>query len=193
MTEYIAPTKDMNFVLNEIVGLDSLSRQPGFEECSSELVETVLDEAAKFASGVLSPLNTVGDLIGSKIVDGQVRETSGFSEAYQQFVDGGWNSLASTPEYGGTGLPECVGLATTEMWSAANTSFGLCPLLSQGAIEAVFSHANQELRDTYLAKLISGEWTGTMNLTESQAGSDLAAIRTKAERDGDHYLIKGTK
>ncbi|MFT7247112.1 MAG: alkylation response protein AidB-like acyl-CoA dehydrogenase [Candidatus Azotimanducaceae bacterium] len=193
MTEYTAPTKDMNFVLNEIVGLDSLSSQPGFEECSSELVETVLEEAAKFASGVLSPLNTVGDLIGSKVVGGQVREASGFSEAYQQFVDGGWNSLASTPEYGGTGLPECVGLATTEMWSAANTSFGLCPLLSQGAIEAVFSHANQNLRDTYLAKLISGEWTGTMNLTESQAGSDLAAIRTKAERNGDHYLIKGTK
>lgn len=193
MTEYTAPTKDMNFVLNEIVGLDSLSRQPGFEECSSELVESVLEEAAKFASGVLSPLNTVGDLIGSKVVDGQVREASGFSEAYQQFVDGGWNSLASTPKYGGTGLPECVGLATTEMWSAANTSFGLCPLLSQGAIEAVFSHANQDLRNTYLTKLISGEWTGTMNLTESQAGSDLAAIRTKAERDGDHYLIKGTK
>ncbi len=193
MADYNAPTKEMNFVLEYIAGLDRVCEQPGFEECNPELAASVLEEAAKFAGGVLAPLNTVGDLIGSKIVNDQVRETSGFAEAYQQFVEGGWTSLACNPAYGGMGLPECVGIAVMEMWSAANVSFGLCPLLGQGAIEALESHASDDLRNIYLEKMISGQWTGTMNLTEPQAGSDLAAIKTRAIREDDHYRIQGTK
>ncbi len=193
MADYKAPTNEMNFVLEHIAGLARVCEQPGFEESSIDLAASVLEEAAKFAGGILAPLNTVGDLIGSKIVNDQVRETSGFAEAYQQFVEGGWTSLACNPEFGGMGLPECVGIAVMEMWSAANVSFGLCPLLGQGAIEALQSHASDELRNIYLEKMISGQWTGTMNLTEPQAGSDLAAIKTRATRDGDHYRIEGTK
>jgi len=190
---YIAPTKEMNFVLESIADLDQVCSLSAFSESSPELIASVLEEAAKFASGVLAPLNTVGDLIGTKIVDNQVRETSGFAEAYQQFIAGGWTTLACNPEYGGMGLPECVGVAATEMWAASNVSFGLCPLLGEGAIEALQSHADEDLRTLYLEKMISGQWTGTMNLTEPQAGSDLAAIKTRATRDGDHYLIQGTK
>lgn len=193
MTDYIAPVKEMNFVLEHIADLNRVCAQSIFEESSPELVASILEEAAKFAGGVLAPLNTVGDLIGSKIVNNQVRETSGFAEAYQQFIDGGWTALACNPEFGGMGLPECVGIAAMEMWSAANVSFGLCPLLGQGAIEALQTHASDELRNLYLEKMISGQWTGTMNLTEAQAGSDLAAIKTKATRDGDCYRIQGTK
>ncbi len=193
MTDYVAPVKEMNFVLQHIADLDLVCAQPGFEESNPELVASILEEAAKFAGGVLAPLNTVGDLIGSKIVNNQVRETSGFTEAYQQFIEGGWTALACNPEYGGMGLPESVGIAVMEMWSAANVSFGLCPLLGQGAIEALQSHASDELRNLYLEKMISGQWTGTMNLTEAQAGSDLAAIKTRATRDGDCYRIQGTK
>ncbi len=183
----------MNFVLNAIADLPAVCEQSAFSETTPELVESILAEAARFAAGVLAPLNTVGDLIGTRIVDDQVRETSGFSEAYQQFVDAGWNALACRPEYGGMGLPECVGIAVMEMWSAANVSFGLCPLLGQGAIEALQSHASPEMRERYLAKMISGQWTGTMNLTEPQAGSDLAAIRTRATPEGDAWRIRGTK
>ena len=193
MTDYQAPTEDINFVLTELAGLGSICEQSAFEESSPELIATVLDEAAKFARGVLAPLNKVGDLIGTKIVGEQVREASGFSEAYQQFTDAGWTALPCNPNYGGMGLPEVVGIATMEMWSAANVSFALCPMLGQGAIEAIESHASDYLRETYLHKMISGEWTGTMNLTESQAGSDLAAIKTKATKDGDAYRIEGTK
>ncbi len=193
MTGYTAPVKEMNFVLEHIAGLNQVCAQPGFEECSPELVASILEEAARFAGGILAPLNTVGDLIGSRIVNDQVRETSGFAEAYQQFTDGGWTALACNPEFGGMGLPECVGIAAMEMWSAANVSFGLCPLLGQGAIEALQSHASDDLRNLYLEKMISGQWTGTMNLTEAQAGSDLAAIKTRATRDGDCYRIQGSK
>ena len=182
MADYIAPLKEINFVLNEVAGIDRVYRQTRFDECNKELIASVLDEGAKFARGVLAPLNTVGDLIGSRIVDKHVRETSGFAEAYQKFIEGGWTALPCNPEYGGMGLPESIGIAAMEMWSAANLSFALCPMLGQGAIEALQSHASDELRNTYLAKMISGEWTGTMNLTEAQAGSDLASIRTKAVR-----------
>lgn len=193
MADYIAPIKDMNFCLNELADLAQICQLPYFEESSPELINTVLEEASKFAGGVLAPLNTVGDLIGSKIIGHQVREASGFSEAYQKFVEGGWSALPCDPEYGGMGLPECIGLAAMEMWSAANISFALCPMLGQGAIEAIESHASEALQDIYLAKIISGEWTGTMNLTEAQAGSDLAAIRTKADPEGDYYRLQGNK
>lgn len=193
MSDYKAPTQDMNFVLNELADLAKICDQKAFIDSSPDVINSVLDEAAKFASGVLAPLNKVGDLIGTKIVGEQVREASGFAEAYQQFTDAGWTTLPCNQNYGGMGLPEAVGIATMEMWSAANVSFALCPMLSQGAIEAVQSHASNNLRDQYLEKMISGEWTGTMNLTEPQAGSDLAAIKTKAKKDGDVYRIQGTK
>ncbi len=193
MSNYTAPLKEINFVLNEVADVSRVYNQARFAESNAELIASVLEEGAKFASGVLGPLNTVGDLIGSKIVNKHVRETSGFAEAYQKFIEGGWTALPCNPEYGGMGLPESIGIAAMEMWSAANLSFALCPMLGQGAIEALQSHASDELRDMYLAKMVSGEWTGTMNLTESQAGSDLASIRTKAIPDGDHYLLSGTK
>ena len=193
MSNYTAPLKEINFVLNEVADISRVYNQARFAESNAELIASILEEGAKFASGVLGPLNTVGDLIGSKIVDKHVRETSGFGEAYQKFIEGGWTALPCDPEYGGMGLPESIGIAAMEMWSAANLSFALCPMLGQGAIEALQSHASDELRDMYLAKMVSGEWTGTMNLTESQAGSDLASISTKAVPDGDHYLLSGTK
>lgn len=193
MTNYSAPVQDMMFALNHLADLGEVCELPAFTETSPELVSSVLDEAGKFAGDVLAPLNRVGDLIGTKIVNKQVREASGFSEAYQQFIEGGWQSLPCNPEFGGMGLPESVGLATMEIWSAANVSFALCPMLGQGAIEAIENHASDELKKTYLPKMISGEWTGTMNLTEPQAGSDLSLVRTQARKDGDFYRIRGTK
>lgn len=193
MSDYTAPIKDMNFVLNELAGLADICQIPRFADNGLDVVAPVLDEAAKFASGVLAPLNTVGDLQGAVCENNAVQQTAGFAEAYQQFVEGGWVALPGNPEYGGMGLPECVGVATTEMWGASNLSFSLCPMLGQGAINAIESHASEALRNTYLEKMISGEWTGTMNLTEPQAGSDLAAVRTRAVAEGDHYRISGTK
>jgi alkylation response protein AidB-like acyl-CoA dehydrogenase len=193
MADYQAPTRDMMFTLTHLAGLEGVCGLPAFSESSPALVASVLDEAAKFAAEVLAPLNKVGDLIGTRVVGQQVREASGFGEAYLKFVEGGWPALPCNTTFGGMGLPECVGLATMEMWSAANLSFGLCPMLGQGAIEAIESHASEALKASYLPKMISGEWTGTMNLTESQAGSDLSSVRTKAVPDGDHYLLYGTK
>ena len=193
MVDYKAPTRDMLFTLNHLAGLEAVCALPAFSESSPDLVASVLDEAAKFAADVLAPLNTVGDLIGTRVVGNQVREASGFGEAYLKFVAGGWPALPCNTTFGGMGLPECVGLATMEMWSAANLSFGLCPMLGQGAIEAIEFHASESLKARYLPKMVSGDWTGTMNLTESQAGSDLSSVRTKAVVDGDHYRLYGTK
>ena len=193
MPDYVAPVKDMSFVLNELAGLSQVCKLPRFEDSSEDMVAAVLEEAGKFASGVLAPLNIVGDTQGAKWADNAVQETAGFSEAYQQFVEGGWVALPCNPEFGGMGLPESVGIATMEMWNAANISFALCPMLGQGAIGAIESHANDAIKATYLEKMVSGEWTGTMNLTEPQAGSDLAMVGTKAIPEGDHYLISGTK
>lgn len=197
MSDYIAPIKEMNFVLKELSGLEAICELSYFEDSSEELVAQVLEEAAKFAGGVLAPLNTVGDLTGAQCVDQAVAQTPGFAEAYQQFVDGGWPAVTAAPTFGGMGLPDCVGSATTEMWNAANISFGLCPLLSQGAIHSIAHHASDVLKDVFLEKMVAGQWTGTMNLTEPQAGSDLAVVRAKAvavvEGDGGHYLISGTK
>jgi alkylation response protein AidB-like acyl-CoA dehydrogenase len=193
MSDYVAPVKEMQFVLNELVGLSAVCELPRFSDTSEDLVSTILDEAGKFAKGVLAPLNTAGDLNGAVCDDNAVQEADGFAEAYQQFVEGGWVALPCNPEYGGMGLPECVGMATMEMWTAANISFALCPMLGQGAIGAIETHASDAIKSTFLEKMVSGEWTGTMNLTEPQAGSDLAVVRTKAVLDGDHYLISGTK
>ena len=199
MTDYRAPLADMNFALTELAGLSSLAALPGCEDASEELVAAILEEGAKLAGEVISPLNVTGDQQGVQIdesedlIEPEVKTAAGFKEAYRQFVDGGWGSLQFEPEYGGQSLPFTVAIAVQEMWHAANMSWGLCPLLSQGAIEAISANASDSLKEQYLPKMISGEWTGTMNLTEPQAGSDMAILRSKAEPHGDHYLISGQK
>ncbi len=190
---YIAPIADMRFVLVELAGLGAVGELPGLEDATPDLVEAVLEEAAKFASNVLAPLNRAGDVDGARLVDGQVHTTPGWKEAYQAFVEAGWNGLVFDPEWGGQGLPWLVNAAVQEMWHASNMSFGLCPLLTQGAIEAILFHGSDAQRQLYLPKLVSGEWTGTMCLTEPQAGSDLSAVKTRAVRSGDNYIITGQK
>ncbi len=193
MTEYIAPIADIRFAAVELAGFDEVAALPGGEDLSIELLESIFEEAGRFAGGVLGPLNRVGDTQGSRLENGVVRTPDGWAEAYRAFVDGGWNAVPFDPDYGGQGLPWLVGIALQEMWNSANMAFTLCPMLTQGAVEAISHHGSEAQRDQFLAKLISGEWTGTMNLTEPQAGSDLAAIRTKAVKDGDTYRITGQK
>lgn len=194
MTDYQAPLKDMNFVLNELVKINELSTIPGFEEAVPELTSCILDEAAKLASDVISPLNAYGDMQGVKVHNkDEVKIPDGFKDAYQQFADGGWGSLQFEPDYGGQGLPFALAIPVQEMWHAANMAWGLCPLLTQGAIEAIQSNANDELKSRFLPQMIAGRWSGTMNLTEPQSGSDMATLRSRAERDGDHYRITGQK
>lgn len=193
MADYKAPLKDMSFALRHNARMEQLAQLPGFEEATDDMVSAILEEAGKVANGILSPLNEVGDNTGVKLVGDEVPTPEGFKEAYQQFSEGAWGSLQFDPEFGGQGLPYSLSIPVMEMWQSANMAWGLCPLLSQGAVEAIFHNASDELKAQYLPQLISGEWTGTMNLTEPQAGSDLAAIRSKAEREGDHYRIKGQK
>jgi alkylation response protein AidB-like acyl-CoA dehydrogenase len=193
MTTYLAPVRDMRFVMNELAGLARLQSLPGFEEATPELADAVLEEAAKLAAEVLAPLNKPGDAQGARLGKEGVIAADGFAHAYRMFVDGGWNGLGGDPEFGGQGLPSLVHAATVEMWNAANMSFALCPMLTIGAMEAIKAHGSAELKARYLAKLVSGEWTGTMNLTEPQAGSDLSAVRTRAVPEGDHYRIFGQK
>ncbi|UCV08209.1 acyl-CoA dehydrogenase [Dechloromonas denitrificans] len=194
MSTYIAPIRDMQFVLNEVAGLEEICALPGNEECSVDLVESILDEASKFATGVLDPINRVGDRTGHVCKDGVVTTAPGFKEAYKLFAETGWTSMPFSPEFGGQGLPAVVSMAVNEMWKGANMAFGLCPMLTGGAIEAIAHHASEELKQKYLPKMVEGTWTGTMNLTEPNAGSDLAAISTKAKPAGDgSYLVSGTK
>jgi acyl-CoA dehydrogenase len=193
MAEYTAPLRDMKFVIKELAGLDAVSSLPGCEEVTPDLVDAVLEEAAKFASGVLSPLNVPGDRNGCKLEDGVVTTTPGFKQAYQQFVAAAWTSLGASPDWGGQGLPHLVSAAVSEMWNAANMSFCLCPMLTNGAVNAILRHGSDQQKQMYLRKLVAGEWTGTMNLTEPQAGSDLSAVRARAVPDGDHYRLYGTK
>ena len=193
MSIYLAPLRDMRFVMTELAGLGELSSLPGFEDVSPELAEAVLDEAAKLATEVLAPLNKPGDEQGARLMKDGVVAADGFGKAYRQFTEGGWNGLSGDPEFGGQGLPELLQAATVEMWNSSNMAFALCPLLTAGATEALRQHGSEELKGRYLPKLISGEWTGTMNLTEPQAGSDLAAVRTKAVPEGDHYRLSGQK
>lgn len=194
MKNYQAPLKDMNFVINELVKIEELSNIPGYEEAVPEMVSCILDEAAKLAGEVISPLNAYGNIHGVKIHNSdEVRTPEGFKSAYQQFAEGGWGSLQFEPDYGGQGLPFALAIPVQEMWHSANMAWGLCPLLSQGAVEAIQANASEELKSRYLPQMIAGNWTGTMNLTEPQAGSDMATLRTRAERDGDHYRITGQK
>jgi alkylation response protein AidB-like acyl-CoA dehydrogenase len=192
MAPYQAPLRDMQFVLRELAGLDEISKLPGFEE-AAEVADPVLEEAASFAAGVLDPINQSGDKEGCTWRDGIVTTPKGFKEAYAQFARAGWIGLAVPPEHGGQGLPSLLSGATLEMWNAANVGFANGPLLNQGAIEAIELIGSGEQKKQYIPKLVSGEWTGTMCLTEPQAGSDLAQVRTKAVPDGDRYRISGQK
>jgi alkylation response protein AidB-like acyl-CoA dehydrogenase len=194
MSNYNAPLKDMMFVLTELAGLDKVAALPGYEEASLDVVEAILDESAKFTGGVLAPLNRPGDEEGAKWADKAVTMPKGFKEAYAQFVDNGWNALSGNPEHGGQGLPKVVSAAVQEMWKSANMSFSLCPLLTLGAIEALELAGTDAQKAMYLPNMVSGKWTGTMNITEPQAGSDLAAIRSRAVPNGDGtYRIFGQK
>ncbi len=194
MSEYVAPLKDIRFVMQELAGLDQVVALPGCEEASPDVIDAILDEAAKFAGAVLSPLNRVGDRDGAKWKDTVVTTSPGFKEAYRQFVDNGWNGLGCDPEFGGQGLPKLLSTAVSEMWKAANHAFSLCPMLTQGAIEALMIAGTDAQKAAYLPNLVSGEWTGTMNLTEPSAGSDLAAVRSRAEPVGDGtFRIFGQK
>ncbi|MBP9713872.1 MAG: acyl-CoA dehydrogenase [Sterolibacterium sp.] len=197
MADYLAPLNDMRFVLRELAGFDEVTQLPGFEEISIDMADAVLDESARFSSGVLSPLNVSGDrakISWQNTNGGSVTMPPGFKEAYRQFIDAGWNGSSADPEYGGQGLPKLLDAAIQEMWMAANLSFSLCPLLTAGAIEALELCGSAEQKATYLPNMVHGRWSGTMNLTESQAGSDLAAIRTRAvpQEDGT-YRIFGQK
>ena len=193
MAGYTAPLRDMQFVINELANLDAITQLPGCGEVTPDLVDTVLDAAGKFAADVLAPLNTGGDQTGAKLEDGKVTTAPGFKDAYQQFVADGWNGLALSPDFGGQGLPQIVSAPVIEMWQSANMSFALCPMLTEGAVEALMLRGSDELKQRYLEKMVSGEWTGTMNLTEPQAGSDLSQVRTRAVREGDHYRLTGQK
>ena len=190
---YAAPIKEMRFALDAIAELPEIAGLPGYGEATADLVSAILEEAAKLAGEVVAPLNHPGDREGSVFENGVVRTPDGFPEAYRQFVEGGWNALPFDPDFGGQGLPWALATAVQEMWQAANLSFGLCPLLTAGAVELLQAHGNDQQKTDYLAKMISGEWTGTMNLTEPQAGSDVGALKTRAKPNGDHYLITGQK
>jgi 3-(methylthio)propanoyl-CoA dehydrogenase len=194
MQEYKAPLTDMQFVLRELVDHNLISKLPGLEDGTLELGEAVLEEAAKFASGVLSPLNRRGDEEGVRWHDTEVSTPQGWKDAYRQFVAAGWNALTCPREFGGQNLPRALSALVEEMWNGANVAFTLCPMLTRGAVEAIDLKGSEQQKRTYLAKMVSGEWTGTMNLTEPQAGSDLAAVRTRAIPQGDgRYKLEGQK
>jgi alkylation response protein AidB-like acyl-CoA dehydrogenase len=194
MSEYKAPLEDITFLLEHVVGLADIAELPGCEDAQPDFVAALFEEAAKFVSEVLSPLNRVGDLEGSRIEGGVVVTPSGFREAYAKFSEAGWGAVGLPSEFGGAGLPQTVAIVVQEMVGSANMAFGLCPSLGEGAIAAMRDHGSEELKKIYLSKLVPGEWTATMCLTEPQAGSDLAALRTSAKAMGDGtYRIKGTK
>jgi len=193
VTEYIAPLGDMNFVINELAGLEELSKLPGFEHATDDLLDPILEEASRFSREILGPTNVIGDQQGCSVEDGVVKVPSEFSDAYQLFVESGWQGLDCSQDYDGMGLPTLIGSATSEMWATANLALSLCPMLTSGAIDTVELHGTDELKQTYLPKMVSGEWAATMDLTEPQAGSDLAKVRVQAAPDGDHYKVSGTK
>ncbi len=191
---YVAPLKDMLFNIKHLADIDQIAQLPGFEDAGFDTAQAVLEEAAKFNEGVLSPLNWEGDKNPTSWADGKVTATPGFKEAFQQFAEAGWQGLQHPVDFGGQGLPKAIGASCGEMQNSANMSFALCPLLTDGAIEALLTAGSDELKAIYLENLISGKWTGTMNLTEPQAGSDLAAVRTRAEPQPDgSFKVAGTK
>ncbi|MFZ2267486.1 MAG: acyl-CoA dehydrogenase C-terminal domain-containing protein [Azonexus sp.] len=194
MSDYIAPVKDMRFVMDELAGFRELSQIAGYEEATPDLADAILEEAAKFTGEVLAPLNRIGDKEGCKLTASGVTTPTGWKQAYKQFCDAGWNGISSPADFGGQGLPDTLGIAVKEMVCSANLAFSLGPLLTTGAVEALITCASDELKAIYLEKMITGEWTGTMNLTEPQAGSDLALIRSRAEPQADGtYRVFGQK
>jgi len=194
MSNYIAPVEDMGFVLREVVELEKLCSETGLEASTVDIVDTVLEAAGKLAREEIEPINKPGDLEGLIINSaGEVTTATGFKDAYHHYVEGGWGSLQFDTKYGGQGVPFVVAASVQEMWHSANMSWGLCPLLTQGAVEAITHNASDELKQRYLPKLISGEWSGTMNLTEGDAGTDVGALKTRATPEKDHYLIRGQK
>jgi len=193
MTGYAAPLRDITFVLNEVVGLPAIAGLPGFEEATPDLAASILEEAAKIAADVLAPLNRVGDTVGAKWDAGTVTVAPGWQEAWDALVEGGWNGLPYSAEFGGMGLPHVLNLAVQEMWQSANMAFALCPMLTQGAVHAIELFGTEAQKAAWLPKMVPGTWTGTMNLTEPQAGSDLAAVRSRAVPEGDKYRISGSK
>ncbi len=190
---YTAPLADMRFALREVAGLSGVAALPGYEHATDDTIDAVLEEAAKLAGNGLAPLNREGDKVGARLENGVVRTAPGFAAIYKEFVEGGWNSLPFDPEFGGQGMPWLLATTVQEMWQAANMGFGLVLLLNQGAIDAIHHHGSEAQKATYLPKMISGEWTGTMNLTEPQAGSDLGQLKSRAVKNGDHYLVSGQK
>ncbi|MBW8759274.1 MAG: acyl-CoA dehydrogenase [Burkholderiales bacterium] len=191
---YRAPVKDMLFVMKELAGIDELSKLPAFEDAGFDTAQAVLEECARFNEDVVAPLNVEGDRNPSFFKDGQVIATPGFKEAFRQFGEGGWQGLQHPTDFGGQGLPKLIGAACGEMINSANVSFALCPLLTDGAIEALLTAGSDEQKRKYLPDMLSGKWTGSMNLTEPQAGSDLALVRTRAEPQADGtYKVFGTK
>ena len=194
MSDFVPPLQDMRFVLHELIGIKAHAQVPQFADLSADLVDQVLTEAGKFAAEVLAPLNRVGDLHGAKLDAGRVSTPPGFKDAYRQFVDAGWNGLSGETDFGGQGLPQLVAMPVAELWNAANMAFSLCPLLTSGVLEAMKRQASPEQRARFLPHLTPGTWTGTMNLTEPQAGSDLSAVRTRAVAQNDgSYKLYGQK
>jgi alkylation response protein AidB-like acyl-CoA dehydrogenase len=195
MAEYTAPLRDMRFVLEHVVDLSAIAALPAFEHVDADGVYAVLEENARFMEDLVAPLNRVGDVQGSvHHDDGSVTTPEGFREAYKAYVEAGWGGVPFPPEYGGGGFPWLVGIALQEILTEANMAFSMCPLLNQGALDMLLHHASEEQREVYLPKMVSGEWTGTMNLTEPQAGSDVGALTTKAvPQDDGTYRITGTK
>ena len=191
---YRAPIDDILLALNHGAGLKAAVEAGHYGDFDGDITAAVLEEAGKFAGDVLAPLNKVGDAHGIKLSDNKVTTAPGWPDAYQRWAAAGWNAVSGPEAFGGQGLPLAINAACTEIWSASNIAFGLCPLLTLSAIEALDAHGSDELKKIYLEKLVSGEWTGTMQLTEPQAGSDVGALRTRAERAPDgSYRIKGTK
>jgi alkylation response protein AidB-like acyl-CoA dehydrogenase len=193
MTVYSPPLEDIRFVATKLAGFGDIATLDRTGELNEELFAAILAEGGKFASGKLAPLNRIGDRQGSHLENGIVRTPDGWAEAYRSFVDGGWNAVPFDEDFGGQGLPWLVATALQEMWHSSSMAFALCPMLTQAAVEALTQHGSAALKQRFLPKMVSGEWTGTMNLTEPQAGSDLAAIRTRAVRDGQNYRITGQK
>ncbi|HVR68413.1 MAG TPA: acyl-CoA dehydrogenase [Verrucomicrobiae bacterium] len=190
---YTAPVRDMLFTLDTVAGIGDLARLPVYHEVTPDLTATVLEQAGRFAGEVLAPLNRTGDIQGSRLENGVVRTPDGFADAYRQFCDGGWNGLPFDPAFGGQGLPWVLGSAVQEMWDGANMAFGLCPLLTKAAVDALHSFGTPAQKAKYLAPLVHGRWSGTMNLTEPQAGSDVGALRSRAVKNGEHYRLTGQK
>ena len=193
MSDYQAPLKDMQFVIDELANLEKIASLPGFEDATADMVAAILEQAAVLATEVFSPINQSGDEAGTHIENGAVVSPDGFADAYRQFVENGWQGISQPTDHGGQGLPYLLQSAATEMWSGSNLSLALCPLLTSGAIEAISQHASEALKSRYLEKMVTGLWSGTMNLTEPQAGTDLAAVKTRAVPEADYYRISGQK